>query len=504
MTARKSLFGRHGLATAALCLLTPSVLAAQIPLMVQPVRCARPVPLPFLSIKPAVVSVRMMAEGLFPEADNAAARALIVLVQDVLSERAPVAVLSTVEVLTRISSSMAAATDTKGMSPGTELLTAVVQRSGDSIVVTWTLRAAGRAARPAPPSTRITARADDIMRIALALARVAAREGAKFGESLGASPPPLGSIEAGDAYIYGLAEALASTPVSLARARESMIRASALAPSLSDVWRWRARVERSLLEWSRESDANERQDLKASFLAAATRAAQLAPRSPDSQLVLADAHLVHGDLPRAETLVISVAREDGETPGVMQRRSVLSRIRGDDARAEELLSNALLLAPRDGRLLVDLAVVALSRGNRDVVCYALNAAIASDDALAPAYALRAMIRGALGDRRASWIDAEIATRLGHPEWGERAAAYLDSRYGDANHAGTRLRSVGGPSAKPMNYLDAILLARANVAMSRIGTAAISVAPWTCKEYWWPVLVRDARAINVTLGKACTE
>ncbi len=502
MTSRTRGIGRIAISAFALSQIASTSLQAQFPLTVQPVRCGGRVPAPFSSVRPARAVVRMMAEGAFPEADAAAARALLVLIRDILGERAPVTVLSTVDILNKISSSLPAASDTRGLAPGTRLLTTVVQRSGDSVVAVTTVRVAGRRNRPAPPGKRLAARADDIMRLGLAIAAVAAREGADFNESMGTSPPPLGSTSAGDAYIYGLAEASGTTPVALARAKQALIRASDEAPALSDVWRWRARVERSLIEWSRETDSDDRADLRADLLGSSTRAAQLAPRSQDAQLLLADAHLIGGDIAKAEALVSAVASTEGESPGVARRRAVLSRIRGDDARAQQLLVGALLLAPRDPGLLVDLASVALTRGDRNLACHALNAAIAVDETMAPAYALRALVRGDLRDRRASWIDAEIATRLGHPEWGERAAAVLDVKYGDATQAVARLKPLGGTSAHPTNYFDAFLLSRAAVTMSRSRSAVLRVLPWLCKEYWWSFLVRDAQAVGATVGSVC--
>lgn len=444
-----------------------------------------------------------MAEGAFPEADAAAARALIVLIRDVLAERAPLTAFATVDVQSRISSSLPAASDTRTIAAGTSLLTIVVQRVADSVVATTSMRMAGAPFKPTPAGERFIVRADDIVRLALSLARIAAKAGANVVESMGTTPPSLGSVEAGDAFIYGLAEALSTTPVALGRAYEALTRASAKAPTLSDVWRWRARVERSMLEWSRTSDPGERDVQRASFLASAQRAAQLAPRSADARLVLSDALLVTGALAKAQAIIDIIARENGTSAGIVQRRAVLSRVKGDDSRALLQLLDAIELAPRDARVLVELATVALSLGRSVVACHALNHAIAADETMAPAYALRAIVRGELRDRRSSWIDAEVATRLGHPEWGERAAGILDVKYGDRSHAAARLRPLGGTAAQPTNYLDAILLARANVALSQGGGASLRVAPWTCREFWWSVLVRDARTIGASIGNACT-
>jgi tetratricopeptide (TPR) repeat protein len=487
---------------ALLSLVVPTTtLAAQFPVTVQPVRCARPMPAPLASVRQPVVSVRMMAEGAFPRADAAAARALIVLIRDVISERAPVSLLSSIDVQARIASSMPAANDTRALASGARLMTAVVQRVADSVVATWTMRTAGRPTFN-PVQTRTVARVDDITRIALVLAKAAAVEAEALQESMGTPPPPLGSIEAGEVYILGLAEALSSSPISLRRSHASLVRATTLAPTLADAWRWRARVERSLLEWSRDSEPDARDALRASLLTTARRAEQLAPRSPDTRLVMVDALLIAGQRRRAEAGLENIAREDSLSAAVLRRQALFTRLHGDDELALQLLRRALALSPRDGTLLVDAAQVALSTGEQNLACHALNAAIVADESLAPAYALRALVRGALGDHRNAWVDAEVASRLGHAEWGERVAAILDVRYGDPANARVRLATLGPAATRPSNFLDAFLTSRMSVALARPGAAAFYVAPWICKEFWWSLVVRDARLLGAKRGFSC--
>jgi tetratricopeptide (TPR) repeat protein len=437
-----------------------------------------------------------MAEGEFPDADAAAARALIVLIRDVLQERAPVTALSRIEVQGKIASAVSAVRDLRSVPAGTRLMGAVVQRKGDSVTAEWTMQASGVAAPTASASIRASARVDDITRVAAAIAQAALQAASIDAESMGSAPPALGSIEAGEAYTIGLAEALSTTPAALMRARTSLTRATELAPGLADVWRWRARVEHSLVEWNRDPSTAAMARLLTSLVVTATRAAALAPRSAGAQLVLADAHLAAGGRAKAEAALRSAGRLDASSPGLIQRQAAMSRVNGDDGRALQLLRGAVQQSPNDGPLLAQLALLARVRGERSLSCAALNAAVRADEELAPAYALRALARAEYGERRPGWIDAEVATRLGHPEWGERAAAVLDVRYGDQTQAPTRLRPLGGTSARPTNYLDALLLAQAAAALSpRREIPATLTSAWSCTSLRRGALMRDLRTIG---------
>ena len=465
-------------------------------------RCPTPMPPPFSLLSAPTVTVRLIAEGEFPDPDVAAARAVSVLIRDMLTERAPVTRLSSINVQRRIAPTLAAAGDLSEILPGGRLLSAIVRRDGDSISVVWKLNTAGYALTNTE-ARRTAARVDDVSRIALLLAEAAAQTSVFSSQSLGTPPPPLGSVAAGDAYVNGLAEILSPGPDALRRARAALVKATTIATSSADVWRWRARAENSLIEWNRESGSNASQGLQVTLIGSAIRATHLSPRSAGANVALADAYLASGDREKAEQALSAAKMLDADGPGVGRVSSELSRIRGDDARALAELRIAVQMAPRDGELLIALASLARLRGELSLACYALNAAVAADDELAPAYALRALVRAELGERRTAWADAETATRLGHPEWGERAAAVLDAKYGDRFHADVRLDAVGGLLARPANYLDAILLAQAAVATSRRETVPNLVAAWPCKELRRTALVRDLRAIGVVVSDSCS-
>ena len=477
----------------ALVFAASSEVGAQSRKAVPDARCPDPVPQPFSLLGAPTVTVRLGADGEFPDADVAAARAIGVLMRDILIQRTPLTLLSEIDVQRRVMQSQRSANDLSGVRSGGRLLAGWVRRSGDSISVTWTVRVAAYEFSAASETRRVAARIDDIARVALVLAEAAAEASIATSHSLGTAPLSLGSVDAGEAFVLGLAEMYSTRPDALRRARTALTKASSIATSVSEVWRWRARSEYALLEWNRAADLNTLRGQQVTLVGSAMRSMQLAPRSASAHVALAGAYLAAGERERAEQEVAIAASLNADGPDVSRVSSVLSRIRGNDARALAELRAAVLMAPRDVDLLLALANLARQLGESGLACNALNAAIDADDELAAAYALRALVRAQLGDRRSAWADAEVATRLGHPEWGERAAAVLDARYGDRVHADVRLDAVGGLHARPTNYLDAILLAQAAVSTSRRDAIPTLAAAWPCKELQRAALVRDLRA-----------
>ena len=477
-------------------------LGAQVRSMIPDAHCPAPLPQPFSLINAPSVTIRLSADGDYPDPDVAAARAINVLIRDILTERAPVTLLSSIDVQRRVLPLSAPFNDVAELSARSKLLSGVVRRVGDSVIVMWNIRTAGYEVTSAADSHRSAARIDDISRIALMMAETAAQASVASAQSLGTAPPALGSVDAGEAYVMGLSEILSTRPDALRRARAGFIKATTIVAGAADVWRWRARAENSLVEWNRASGANSLKGLQVTLVGSALRAVQLAPRSAGAHVTLADAYLASGDREKAEQAVAAATALDADGPGVGRVSAELSRIRGNDARALAELRTAVQMSPRDGSLLVALANLARLRGDGGLACHALNAAIASDEDLAPAFALRALVRAELGERRSAWIDAEVATRLGHPEWGERAAAVLDAKYGDRFHADIRLDAVGGLLARPANYLDAILLAQAAVATSRRGAVPNLAAAWPCTELRRNTLIRDLRSLGVIIIDTC--
>lgn len=490
--------GRRVLIACAVLVVRGGYLSAQT----RPAACPRPVPSPLADVVDPSVTVRLMAEGEFPDADVAAARAINLLSRDLITDRAPVNLLSTVDVQRRIAPSLDAARDLRGIRGGGKLLTAIVKRIGDSVIVSFNTRSSGTQSKLALRMRTVTARVDDIARVALVLAEAAVQTSEASPVSMGTASPALGSVDAGDAYILGLAEALSPSPDALRRARAALGKASSLAPSVADTWRWLARVELSLVESNRGAGPNALRGLQVSMLKNAAKSAQLAPRSANALVTLANAYLASGNRRLAESTFDAAKSLHADGPEVGRLAASLSRIRDQDADAMTQLSAAVRMSPRDASLLVELASLARLRGAPSLACHALNAAIAADEELASAYALRALMRADLGERRAAWVDAEVATRLGHPEWGERAAAVLDAKFGNAEHATERLRTLGGLRIAPTNYLDALLLAQAAIAIARRGAVSKLADSWPCNDLRRGALVRDLRSLGVRASGVC--
>ncbi len=448
---------------------------------------------------PAVV-LRIMAEGEFPDADVAAARALVLLTRDAMSERGGVALASRIEVTRAIAPTVSAVSEVRGLGNGSKLLTAIVQRTRDSVTVLWKLRTVGDDAT-LTRSERLIVPVQELSRGALALADLAVR--ASGAPTLGAAPVALPSADAGNAYVVGLAEALSPTPAALSRARNLLVRATTLAPTHAEVWRWRARVEQMLIEQNTANDAAGLRGLRASALASATRAVQLSPGSNGARVTQAEAYLGSGDRDKTVSVLLDVAKRDVNDPGMQRVSALLDRVRGNDQRALEQLRVAAGRDPRDASLLVDLASLAMLRKETTLACRALNAAVAADAELASSYALRALVRAGMGERREAWADAEVATRLGHPEWGERAATVLDARFAERSNAVSRLSAVGGSGAVPANYLDAIMLAHASAALAAPGAAVRVATGVACTSPLRPIVLRDFRSLGVTASDACT-
>ena len=104
--------------------------------------------------------------------------------------------------------------------------------------------------------------------------------------------------------------------------------------------------------------------------------------------------------------------------------------------------------------------------------------------------------------REAWADAEVATRLGHPEWGERAAAVLEAKYAERDQAVRHLRPLGGTTATPINYLDALLLAQAARAVTPKGTPTRIPSALACKALLRPTLLCDLLVVGVTVSDTC--
>lgn len=107
---------------------------------------------------------------------------------------------------------------------------------------------------------------------------------------------------------------------------------------------------------------------------------------------------------------------------------------GDDAGAHRAFDRAVALDPEDALSLYELARIARVQRDPRAACVLLDSAVAVDPATAAPYALRALVRAHFGQLRYAWADAEIASRLGWPGWGDAATAVVDVAAHDSTSA----------------------------------------------------------------------
>jgi len=85
-------------------------------------------------------------------------------------------------------------------------------------------------------------------------------------------------------------------------------------------------------------------------------------------------------------------------------------------------------------------------------CQLLNTAIDRDARSAPAYALRALVRARGGQVRAAFSDAEVATQLGRPLWGNSLRAVALRRGGDTTAARQQIRRLLAETRRRTGHL----------------------------------------------------
>lgn len=129
---------------------------------------------------------------------------------------------------------------------------------------------------------------------------------------------------------------------------------------------------------------------------------------------------------------------DSTDPGILAAYGRALLQSGERVRSRRLLERAASLDPARGDLWTSLAELAAAERRDADACVLLNRAILEDALYAPAWALRALVRGRHDDLRYAWADAETAERLGSTLLGESAAAIIDLTARDTVRARERL------------------------------------------------------------------
>jgi TolB-like protein len=323
------------------------------------------------------------------------------------------------------------------------------------------------------PLVELDLLADDVS--ARVAARLAARLPAYSGHRVRRAGVPADSAEAFDRLLRGrylrgrydaasLEAAAAAYDLSARLAPRSPAAHAELAATYARLARWhgprpaylvagRSAAQRALaldsgsaLAWAAGASlaAQDTQLDRALVTAWARRAAAAAPTSPEGDRALALLHLRTGELGAAEAALRRVLARDPDDADAMSELAELHR--------------------RAGRL--------------DAARTLLDRAVATSPTTIPAYAVRALVRARTrGQMREAFADAEVATQLGRPLWGEAVRAQLQAASRDRDGAIATARRVvarARVSREPISAWDRQFLhAAAGLAASRPGRPSVA-------------------------------
>jgi len=139
----------------------------------------------------------------------------------------------------------------------------------------------------------------------------------------------------------------------------------------------------------------------------------------------------------AQAFQRSLAR-DSANPAALSAYGIALLQANDRARARTIIERSIALDPHRADLWTSLAEIAVAEHRDPDACSLLNRAILEDALYAPAWAVRALVRGRHDDLRFAWADAETAERLGSTLLGESAGALIDLTARDTVRAKERL------------------------------------------------------------------
>lgn len=200
-------------------------------------------------------------------------------------------------------------------------------------------------------------------------------------------------------------------------------------------------VDATLLETGAVSRENVRVVQKELRFAAA-RAITLDSMSALAWLAEARSRVLSGRSAVASSQAFDrAAALDPTSPVVLREYGRMLALAGDREHATAVLQHARSLDPAQGEVLMSLGELALTDHRDGEACTLLNQAIYYDALLAPAWALRAQVRGRHDDLRYAWADAETAVRLGNPFLGESTGALIDLIARDTVRARERLQNL---------------------------------------------------------------
>jgi TolB-like protein len=241
------------------------------------------------------------------------------------------------------------------------------------------------------------------------------------------------------AYEWALrGDAEADDPTRASDAYHSALKADS---GFADAYARLAIVDATLLETGAVSRENVRV-VQQEMRFAAARAITLDSTSALGWLAEARSRVLGGRPAAASSQAFDrAAALDPTSPVVLREYGRMLALAGDREHATAVLQHARTLDPAQGEVLMSLGELALTDHRDAEACTLLNQAIYYDALLAPAWALRAQVRGRHDDLRYAWADAETAVRLGNPFLGESAGAMIDLIARDTVRARARLQNL---------------------------------------------------------------
>lgn len=277
------------------------------------------------------------------------------------------------------------------------------------------------------------------------------------GPSQNALLPVARSIPAFESYLAGLFDFDSFDPASLRRAVNELRSAVQSDATLQPAWTALAESLARLVEWGEGGSARGRSQRSRDGLAAANRALALAPTNVRALVVLAHLHLMRDEPIAAAQVIDGIRNVAPSSDELTWLTAELALVRGDARAVVSVVDTSMQRIARNTRALYLRAEGDRRRGSMPAACQSLNRLLVLDPAWAPAYVQRALVRYALGDLRGGWQDAEMATRLGQPGWGNMVSALIDFTVGDSLRTRARMRATDRVSAGTvLPWLDALL------------------------------------------------
>ena len=299
------------------------------------------------------------------------------------------------------------------------------------------------------------------------------------------------SRQAMDSYLSGMFALTTFGARSYKRAIEDFRSALRIDAAFAEAYLGLATAQMRIVEWGDSASARGRAPRLVAAGDAVNRALALDPTSERALSLLAQVHLAR-DEPIAAALAINALRQRRARPGeIAWLDAELQRVQGDSLAAKRIIADA------GGRILGHVPALFLRaeferrQGRSQLACLALNRILTIDPSWGPAYVMRAVVRAELGDRRGGWADAELAARLGRPEWGAAAAALIDVSMGDEIAVRRRVRETlrVEPEAT-LPWLDALLRAAVFHAVGDAQRARAALAAMPCSDYRRRTLAGD--------------